>query len=59
MNRPFAAPHIGDPGALEALYRRFLADPHDVPRDWARYFAQLGEADPRAPDAVPSTKGTL
>lgn len=49
MNRPFAAPHIGDPGALEALYRRFLADPHDVPRDWARYFAQLGEADPRAP----------
>lgn len=51
MNRPFAAPHIGDPGALEALYRRFLADPHDVPRDWARYFAQLGEADPRAPFA--------
>ncbi|TVQ30229.1 MAG: 2-oxoglutarate dehydrogenase E1 component [Geminicoccaceae bacterium] len=34
----------GDPGALDALYRRFLADPHDVPRDLARAFAALGAA---------------
>jgi len=53
MNRPLAAPHIGDPGALDALYRRFLDDPHDVPRDWARYFAQLGEADPQVVAAPP------
>lgn len=57
MNRPLAAPHIGDPGALEALYRRFLDDPHDVPRDWARYFAQLGEADPQVAAAPPGETG--
>ncbi len=32
----------GDPGALDALYRRFLEDPHAVPRDLARAFAALG-----------------
>ena len=58
MNRPVAAPHIGDPGALEALYRRFLDDPHDVPRDWARYFAQLGEADPQVAAAPPGETGS-
>ncbi|MFW5835213.1 MAG: hypothetical protein ACOCYE_14060 [Pseudomonadota bacterium] len=32
----------GDPGALDALYRRFLYHPHAVPRDLARAFARLG-----------------
>ncbi|MBE0594988.1 MAG: 2-oxoglutarate dehydrogenase E1 component [Gemmatimonadales bacterium] len=33
----------GDPGALDALYRQFLDDPHSVPRDMARRLAQLFE----------------
>jgi 2-oxoglutarate dehydrogenase E1 component len=40
----------GDPGALDALYRRFLDDPHAVPRDLARAFAQLAEAGSVATD---------
>ena len=35
----------GDPGAIDALYRRFLDDPHSVPRDVAREFAAMLEED--------------
>ncbi|WP_439515116.1 2-oxoglutarate dehydrogenase E1 component [Oceanibaculum nanhaiense] len=43
----------GDPGALDALYRQFLDDPHSVPRDMARRLAQLFEAgDALAPSSA-------
>jgi len=43
----------GDPGALDALYRQVLDDPHSVPRDMARRLAQLFEAgDALAPSSA-------
>ena len=35
----------GDPGAIDALYRRYLDDPHSVPRDVAAAFARLLEEE--------------
>lgn len=42
----------GDPGALDDLYRRFLDDPHSVPRDTARSLARILETDER-PEVAP------
>ncbi|MEJ0012092.1 MAG: 2-oxoglutarate dehydrogenase E1 component [Bauldia sp.] len=38
----------GDPGFLDDLYRRFIDDPHAVPRDVAKEFAALLEEFARA-----------
>jgi 2-oxoglutarate dehydrogenase E1 component len=42
----------GDPGVFDDLYRRFLDDPHSVPRDWARRLAQELDAPSASPNAA-------
>jgi len=38
-------PGGGDPGFFDVLYRRFLDDPHAVPRDLARTFVRIAASD--------------